>query len=43
LFLSRYPAAPVWFVELALQTLAAVPGTVAQDGRAIRRLSAAGF
>jgi subtilisin family serine protease len=43
LFLSRYPAAPLWFVELALQTLAAVPGTVAQDGRAIRRLSAAAF
>jgi aqualysin 1 len=43
LFLSRYPTAPVWFVELALQSLAAVPGTAAQDGRAIRRLLTAGF
>jgi subtilisin family serine protease len=43
LFLSRYPTAPVWFVELALQSLAAVPGTVAQDGRTIRRLLVSAF
>jgi subtilisin family serine protease len=43
LFLSRYPTAPIWFVELALQNLAAVPGTTAQDGRPIRRLSVAAF
>jgi subtilisin family serine protease len=43
LFLSRYPASPVWFAELALQSLAAVPGTAAQDGRVIRRLLTAAF
>jgi subtilisin family serine protease len=39
LVLSQFPTVPLWYLEGLIEAVADVPGTTAQDGRPIRRLS----